>query len=56
MTTREELRRDGTTLRHRLFGPSAMTHFVPNYADLRAELAFGAVWNRPGLRADPESC
>src|SRR6202166_1234479 len=49
MTTREELRRDGTALRHRLFGPGAMTHFVPNYAELRAELAFGAVWNRPGL-------
>jgi 4-carboxymuconolactone decarboxylase len=49
MTTREELRRDGTALRRRLFGPGAMTHFVPNYADLRAELAFGAVWNRPGL-------
>ena len=49
MTTREDLRRDGTALRHRLFGPGAMTHFVPNYADLRAELAFGVVWNRPGL-------
>jgi alkylhydroperoxidase/carboxymuconolactone decarboxylase family protein YurZ len=22
---------------------------VPNHADLREELAFGAVWNRPGL-------
>jgi 4-carboxymuconolactone decarboxylase len=49
MTTREELRRDGTALRHRLFGPGASTHFVPNYAELRAELAFGAVWDRPGL-------
>jgi 4-carboxymuconolactone decarboxylase len=49
MTTRETLRRDGTALRHRLFGPGASEHFVPNYADLRAELAFGAVWNRPGL-------
>jgi 4-carboxymuconolactone decarboxylase len=49
MTTREDLRRDGTALRKRLFGDTALTHFVPNYADLRAELAFGAVWNRPGL-------
>jgi 4-carboxymuconolactone decarboxylase len=49
MTTREELRRDGTALRRRLFGPGASEHFVPNYAELRAELAFGAVWNRPGL-------
>src|ERR1700681_4865116 len=49
MTTREELRRDGTALRRRLFGHGAMTHFVPNYAELRAELAFGAVWSRPGL-------
>ncbi|HXC28684.1 MAG TPA: carboxymuconolactone decarboxylase family protein [Stellaceae bacterium] len=49
MTTREDLRRDGTALRRRLFGDGALTHFVPNYADLRAELAFGAVWNRPGL-------
>src|SRR5580698_8194852 len=49
MAAREELRRDGTALRTRLFGSGAGTHFVPNYADLRAELAFGAVWNRPGL-------
>ena len=49
MPSREELRRDGTALRQRLFGSGALTHFVPNYADLRAELAFGAVWNRPGL-------
>lgn len=49
MTTRQELRDQGTALRQRLFGPGAGTHFVPNYADLRAELAFGAVWNRPGL-------
>src|SRR5258707_5336179 len=49
MTSREELRRNGASLRARLFGPDAETHFVPNYADLRAELAFGVVWNRPGL-------
>ena len=49
MTTREDLRRDGAALRSRLFGSEAGTHFVPNYADLRAELAFGVVWNRPGL-------
>src|SRR6266851_3485784 len=49
MTTREDFRRDGAALRERLFGPGAATHFVPNYADLRAELAFGVVWNRPGL-------
>jgi 4-carboxymuconolactone decarboxylase len=49
MTTRGKLRHDGTELRRRLFGPGASEHFVPNYADLRAELAFGAVWNRPGL-------
>jgi len=49
MTTREDLRRDGAALRSRLFGSEAGTHFVPNYAHLRAELAFGVVWNRPGL-------
>src|ERR1700676_5047336 len=49
MTTREDLRRDGAALRKRLFGPEAGAHFVPNYTDLRAELAFGVVWNRPGL-------
>ena len=49
MTTREELRRNGVALRERLFGPAALSHFVPNYAELRAELAFGAVWDRPGL-------
>lgn len=49
MTTRQELREQGTALRTRLFGSGALTHFVPNYANLRAELAFGAVWNRPGL-------
>lgn len=49
MTTREELRRDGMALRRQLFGPGASEHFVPGYVELRAELAFGAVWNRPGL-------
>ena len=49
MITRNDLRRDGAELRERLFGPGAGAHFVPNYADLRAELAFGVVWNRPGL-------
>ena len=49
MSTREDLRRNGADLRERLFGREAGTHFVPNYADLRAELAFGVVWNRPGL-------
>src|SRR6202521_2224798 len=49
MTTREDLRRDGQALRNRLFGSEAGTHFVPNYANLRAELAFGVVWHRPGL-------
>jgi alkylhydroperoxidase/carboxymuconolactone decarboxylase family protein YurZ len=49
MITRKDLRRDGADLRKRLFGSEAGTHFVPNYADLRAELAFGVVWNRPGL-------
>jgi 4-carboxymuconolactone decarboxylase len=49
MTTRENLRRDGADLRNRLFGPEADLHFVPNYTDLRAELAFGVVWNRSGL-------
>ena len=50
MITREDLRRDGADLRNRLFGPEAAgPHFVPNYADLRAELAFGVVWSRPGL-------
>jgi 4-carboxymuconolactone decarboxylase len=49
MISREDLRREGTELRKRLFGLDAGTHFVPNYADLRAELAFGRVWSRPGL-------
>jgi 4-carboxymuconolactone decarboxylase len=49
MTTRKNLRGAGVALRTRLFGPGAGEHFVPNYADLRAELAFGAVWDRPGL-------
>jgi 4-carboxymuconolactone decarboxylase len=49
MTTRQDLREQGTALRTRLFGAAALTHFVPNYAELRAELAFGVVWSRPGL-------
>jgi len=49
MITRRDLGRDGADLRKRLFGSEAGTDFVPNYADLRAELAFGVVWNRPGL-------
>src|SRR6201982_4293947 len=49
MITRRDLRRDGADRHKRLFGSEAGTDFVPNYADLRAELAFGVVWNRPGL-------
>src|ERR1700680_634250 len=49
MTTREELRRAGKALRARLFPHPERLEFVPNYEDLRAELAFGMVWNRPGL-------
>src|ERR1700722_20276869 len=49
MSTLEDLRRDGADLRKRLFGPEAGTHFRPNYDDLRAEMALGGVWNRPGL-------
>src|ERR1700730_12316834 len=49
MITRRDLRRDGADLRKRLFGSEAGTDFVPNYIELRAELAFGVVWNRPGL-------
>jgi len=49
MTTREELRREGRALRARMFPPADRPEFVPGYEDLRAELAFGAVWNRPGL-------
>jgi 4-carboxymuconolactone decarboxylase len=49
MTTRRNLREKGIALRKQLFGPSVLTHFVPNYAELRAELAFGVVWSRPGL-------
>ena len=49
MIARKDLRRDGADLHKRLFGSEAGTHFVPNYADLRTELAFGMVWNRPGL-------
>jgi 4-carboxymuconolactone decarboxylase len=49
MTTREELRQDGTASRRGLFGVGDDAHFAPGYADLRAELVFGAVWSRPGL-------
>ncbi|HEX5318920.1 MAG TPA: carboxymuconolactone decarboxylase family protein [Stellaceae bacterium] len=49
MTTREELRRDGKALRLKLFGPDAGPELAPGLNDLRAELAFGAVWARPGL-------
>src|SRR5215813_13639062 len=49
MITRRDLRRDGADLRKRLFGTKSVPASEPNYADLRAELAFGVVWNRPGL-------
>ena len=49
MTTRDELRRSGKALHLRLFGPDAGPELAPGLGDLRAELAFGAVWARPGL-------
>ena len=49
MTTREELRRKGKALRLKLFGPDVGAELAPGLNDLRAELAFGAVWARPGL-------
>jgi len=52
MTTREELRRDGKALRARLFPPAEGPELAPGLDDLRAELALGAVWNRPGLALD----
>src|SRR6267143_1600191 len=56
MISRRDFRRDGSDLRKRLFGSEAGTHFVPNYADLRAELAFGVGWNRPGLALPDRPC
>lgn len=49
MTTRENLRSDGKALRLKLFGPDVGAELAPGLNDLRAELAFGAVWTRPGL-------
>jgi 4-carboxymuconolactone decarboxylase len=49
MPSREDLLREGTMLRRRLFGAGSDAHFVPGYAALRDELTFGVVWNRPGL-------
>lgn len=49
MTTRDDLRRDGKALRLKLFGPDVGPELAPGLNDLRAELAFGAVWARPGL-------
>jgi 4-carboxymuconolactone decarboxylase len=49
MTTRDELRRNGRALRMKIFGPNVGPELAPGLDDLRAELAFGAVWDRPGL-------
>ena len=49
MNDRERLRRQGGEMSARLFGRQPEAHFVPNYAALRDEVTFGAVWSRPGL-------
>jgi 4-carboxymuconolactone decarboxylase len=49
MTTRKELRRQGATMRNRLFGAEQDSGIAPGFDDLMAEIAYGAVWNRPGL-------
>jgi 4-carboxymuconolactone decarboxylase len=51
MTTREDLRRDGATMRARLFGaePPPDSEPAAGVADLVDEVTFGAVWSRPGL-------
>ena len=55
MTTREDLRRDGATMRARLFGAEPPPNSEPaaGVAELVDEVTFGVVWSRPGL-AVPE--
>jgi len=50
MTAREDLRRTGTEIRHRLgLGESIGPDLSPGLANLTDEMVFGRVWSRPGL-------
>ena len=47
--TRQELRRQGESMRDLLFQGEAETSIAPGFDDLMAEISFGTVWHRPGL-------
>lgn len=49
MTTREELRRQGENMRAQLFAGTHEESISTGFDDLMAEIAYGVVWNRPGL-------
>jgi 4-carboxymuconolactone decarboxylase len=50
MTAREDLRRTGTEIRHRLgLGDGIGPDLSPGLANLTDEMVFGRVWSRPGL-------
>ena len=49
MNTRRELRRQGETMRARLFGDTATVAAHDDFDDLIVETTYGAIWSRPGL-------
>lgn len=56
MTTRAELRRRGDDLRSDLFGAqdgdTALANPAAGFGELMAELVYGSIWSRPGLRRE----
>ena len=49
MPTRRDLRRQGETMRARLFGGTVKTSAHPDFDQLMVETTYGAIWSRPGL-------
>jgi alkylhydroperoxidase/carboxymuconolactone decarboxylase family protein YurZ len=52
MSRRKDLRAQGEALRKRLFGRAgraAAGRAAPGFSELMSEVAYGAVWHRPGL-------
>ena len=50
MTSRDDLRKQGETMRARVFGTDAQSeNAAPGFHDFLSETEFGLVWCRPGL-------
>lgn len=52
MTSRDDLRARGESMRRRLFGDDAAGTGHEDFDDLVLETTYGAIWSRPGLALD----